>query len=284
MMDALTVRPLLLRKLFTREDRAYFHLHKTLGLLSLCNYMYRFWEWYIYGHMQFDGSLFTLQCICVHIALSCSSMIFHLPTQRNRSAPMIWPEFRLHSIIFAMRSLVVMLHFWMQYYPIYNQLNIDVKPFVIIITMLSADYITASHRIQGSTMRAMPYPDYIPLWFIGCHNIFYSICQIYATLEILVRPNMSFSYMILFPIQLAAFLMTCVRKSIITAAGWHLWYTVALLSTIVYANTINEMNIFQLYVYHSFVICYVVGRFVFNIDKYTIWLTYIFANSYLKLF
>jgi hypothetical protein len=44
----------------------------------------------------------------LHAGLSWSSLLFHIPAKRNKSNPMIWPEFRWHSICFACRSFVAM--------------------------------------------------------------------------------------------------------------------------------------------------------------------------------
>jgi len=100
------------------------------------------------------------------------------------------------------------------------------------------------------------------------------MCQVYATMEVLTRPNMSSSFMILFPIQLAALLMTCVRKSIITAGGWHVLYTCALLSGFVYSYLNNEnmkMNKLTFIIYNGCIWFYLLVRFKFQIDKYKLW-------------
>ena len=278
-MDVFTVRWLQVRKLFTKEDG--FGIHKTLGVLALAHYIYRFHQWYTLGHMLFDGSWFTIGCIFVHIGLSTSSMIFHIPNVRNRAAPMIWPEFRLHSIIFAMRSLTIMLYHWYRLvYPI--ALKYDPRPVIVVLTMALADEVTKMYPAQGSTMRIMPFPDYASESFKKKLNLFYSMSQVYATLEVLVRPTMSYVFMVLFPIQIAAFLMTCVRKSIITAAGWHLWYTVALLSTLVYSIFNNESSLLStqhLLIYHGGALYFMLRRFTFHNDKYLLWTHIIFAHK-----
>jgi hypothetical protein len=117
-------------------------------------------------------------------------------------------------------------------------------------------------------MRAMPFPDYIPALTRDRLNVFYSACQIFATSQVLFsyhldevfagygwnscripflrlshlsssfivefcNPNHDFNpyhSLVVLPIQIAALLMTMVRKSIISAGAWHYYYTLSLLS------------------------------------------------------
>ena len=68
----------LCKKLFTREDPVY--LHKTLGLLSLVSFAYRYL--YVYprrGDLGFLGDNWVDHLtLLLHFALSCSSIIFHV--------------------------------------------------------------------------------------------------------------------------------------------------------------------------------------------------------------
>jgi hypothetical protein len=283
-MDVFTFRPLQIRKLYTKEDGAFFHVHKILGVLALCHYIYRFHEWYMYGYMQFDGSWSTLALIFTHTGLSTSSMIFHIPNIRNRAAPMIWPEFRLHSIIFAMRSLVAMVYQWtlLHFFGTAPMQGLwDLRPYMVVVGIMMADFVTRWYPPQGSTMRVMPFPKYVPEWFVYALNIYYSICQVYATMEILTRSTMAYPFMILFPIQIAAFLMTCVRKSIITAAGWHFWYASSLMTTATYvilSSDPERKSPSQLLLYNCCIVFFVVERFVFKINKYKLWACVILAH------
>lgn len=263
MMDIFTFRPSHIRKLFTHED--IMNIHKTIGGIVLSHYIYRFKKWYDTGSMGFDPvSPYTVPFICTHALLSLSSLLFRIPSIRNKAAPMIWPEFRLHSIIFAMRSISVMLvhvgGVWVPY----------IKGCIILFTMFLADEVTRRHPPQGSTMRAMKFPDWVPSRWITVQNRFYSICQIYATLELIFRNDMSYAFSILFPIQIAAFLMTCVRKGIITSAGWHFWYTVALLSTALHAFTCNGEKV-SFVLYNGLFVAVIICRFYMSMNKYIVW-------------
>lgn len=238
----------------------------------MSHYIYRFRQWYIHGHMLFDDSWFTLGCIMVHIGLSTSSLIFHIPNTRNRAAPMIWPEFRLHSIIFAMRSLTIIMYHWTS---MHHNWIFSPQSSIVMLTMMLADKVTEAYPLQGSTMRVMPFPNYVTDSFKRRLNLFYSVSQVYATIEVLTRPTMSYAFMVLFPIQISALLMTCVRKSIITADGWHFWYTLSLLSTSLYSvyNTEEpmQMQTKQLLVYHGCALYFIVRRFIYKNNKYLLW-------------
>jgi len=259
-MDALTFRPSHIVKLFTKDD--YGNVHKTLGLLVLIHYVYRIHQWLTKGVLTFttDRSLYT--AVLLHGLLSYSSLIFHLPAARNPKAPMIYPEFRLHSIIFATRSLACML---LAHSP-------AKRAAVCMFTMASADYTTHVYKNNASTMRGMPFPDYITPSIITLLNYFYSVCQVFATLEVLMRDAPGNAFMVMFPIQLAAFLMTCVRKGIITAGGWHLCYTLSLLTTMLYSLTSQTtFDAAQLRVYLASSAFFCVTRFVLRRNKYWMW-------------
>ena len=66
-----------LSKLATHEDP--YHVHKTLGILSLLHFFYR----YLFvlpttGNLGFSGTTFDCVAITMHLALSSTSLIFHV--------------------------------------------------------------------------------------------------------------------------------------------------------------------------------------------------------------
>jgi hypothetical protein len=94
----------------TKEDPLY--LHKILGILSLLSYAYRyFWVLPRTGNLGMKGDCwFDHATVGVHIALSTSSLIFHVLAKRIIRKPLIiWEEYRLHAIIFTMRGVSVYL-------------------------------------------------------------------------------------------------------------------------------------------------------------------------------
>ena len=139
--DMTLLRPANVHKLVTKEDGHFGHVHKIIGTAALAHYAYRAYLLITTGSMQFDAGLFTLCCILLHMLLSVSSFIFKIPNNRINSAPMIYPEFRLHSIIFAYRSLIVMLLMWASkrwdtVLPLYF------RGVVVMLTMVAADSVT----------------------------------------------------------------------------------------------------------------------------------------------
>ena len=100
-------------RLFTPHDP--YNLHKTLGVVAVLHTAFRLC---CIGKndMSFDGSWLTLGCMAWHTTLSCSSLIFRLPQKRSMvkgaAGSMIWPEYRLHSILFALRSMLCMAIVW----------------------------------------------------------------------------------------------------------------------------------------------------------------------------
>ena len=93
------------RSLFTHEDK--FNAHKLLGLPCLAHFLVRTLSVPVrpFADMGFTASPVTLVLIIWHLLLSISSLVFKIPKMRIKEGSRIWPEFRLHSIVFACRSL-----------------------------------------------------------------------------------------------------------------------------------------------------------------------------------
>jgi hypothetical protein len=263
-------------KLKTKEDPT--HFHKTLGFVCLFNFIYRFYLLFVNGAMDLNNSG-GAGMVLVHGLLSCSSMIFHIPSQRNRAAPMIYPEFRLHSIIFAMRSVAC---FFITYY----KMHLFYKFAVCYSTMLLADGVTyyivkkpkffASLKTveSGTTMRDMPFDSRISEEEQKQISLAQSANQIGATLYMFGNLDSCFSPLL--AIQLAAFLMTLVRKSIITSNMWHISYNISLWSGIFVFNSFSPSFIVEMVT--SFYI-FKIWRFGMRGNKYIGW-TMVFAFMY----
>lgn len=260
-------------KLKTKEDPT--HFHKTLGLVCLFNFIYRFYLLFVSGSMNLNNSG-GVGMVVVHGLLSGSSLIFHIPSSRNRAAPMIYPEFRLHSIIFAMRSVACFL---ITYY----KMHLFYKFGVCYSTMLLADGVTyyivkkpkffASLKTveSGTTMRDMPFDSRISEEEQKQISLAQSANQIGATLYMFGNLDSCFSPLL--AIQLAAFLMTLVRKSIITSNMWHISYNISLWSGIFVFNSFSPSFIVEMIA--SFYI-FKTWRFGMRGNKYIGW-TMVFA-------
>eukprot|EP00960_Hanusia_phi_P017823 524378-Hanusia_phi.AAC.17 len=146
-----------------------------------------------------------------------SPVALHVPILLARHERM-WKEFQLHSITFAMRSLGVMLLIYLGLHRF--------RAVVVITCHYVADQVTKRYK-QGTTMRDMPLPDVL-IPYSNEMNLFYSTSQLFAIVGVLVL-GIEEVFLILFPIQFAAFLLTLVRKNIIGPLGWHALYTLSLL-------------------------------------------------------
>jgi hypothetical protein len=213
-----------LHKLNTKED-PYF-IHKALGIATLVNFTYRYYLLFFYNSM-----FLSYEMLLVHAGLSISSLIFHIPKKRHAKLPMIYPEFRLHSIVFALRSILCcLIHLYIEKYAIYYKIG------VCFITMKCADLITFYYAEPGdTTMRSMPYSESIDTSIQRNITLFYSHQQINATIYMLFNGESAFSP--LFSIQIAAFLMTLVRKNIIYPNTWHILYALSLIFNVFILNT-----------------------------------------------
>lgn len=265
-----------LHKLRTKEDPS--HIHKTLGFVCLFNFIYRFYLLFVSGTMNLNN-LGGVGMVLVHGLLSGSSMIFHIPSSRNRAAPMIYPEFRLHSIIFAMRSVACFLLTYYKFHLFY-------KFAACYLTMLLADgatyYIVKNPNFfaslksveSGTTMRDMPFDSRISEEEQKQISLAQSANQIGATLYMFGNLDSCFSPLL--AIQLAAFLMTLVRKSIITSNMWHISYNVSLWAGIFVFNSFPPSFIFEMIT--SFYI-FKTWRFGMRGNKYIGW-SMVFAFMY----
>ena len=220
------MKPENLHKLITKEDPD--HIHKTLGLVSLGNFVYRYFALIAYGSMYLNNTI-SMMLLGVHTLLSLTSLRFHISRFRNPSQPMIYPEFRMHSILFALRSTVCC-------YMANYEFSITYKIAVCFATMGLADLATYIYETKAlgnetktasnTTMRGMPFDPSITAKQQQGIIRFQSAMQISATIFMLGNADTAFTP--LFAIQLAAFLMTLVRKNIIDANMWHFIYNITL--------------------------------------------------------
>jgi len=222
---------------------------------------------------------FNFILILFHALLNSTSFIFKLSSSRIRVTPIIWPEGRWHSIIFAYRSIIIIYLFFLCWYTHIELLNY-LRGIVVLLTIVSADYVTNYYKINlkileenDSTMRKMPSPSYIPLKIMNILNIFYSVSQIFATMNCIFAKNIDKIFIILFPIQIAMFLMTLAKKNIITSGGWHLWYTIALLTNyfITAYSNILRFDIFENRFFYTLAFIFIFLRLKYNFNKYYLW-------------
>jgi cytochrome b561 len=257
--------------LITEHDTL--HMHKILGFGCLTHYVYRIFCKVKYGTMFFDNnSIASYATPVIHLSLSLSSFMFQVPTYRFYTKAIIWKELQLHNIIFASRSAFVMYHTLLS-----NDNNLKyyyIRLGIILVHHYLADLVTNAYQMDDkTTTRYIPFDtDSYILPYITKN--FYAISQLVATSNLLLSKSYENAFGIMFPIQLSAFLMTLVRKNIISNNQWHLFYTLSL--AIPYIINRKSINLQNDQFYPS--ILYVFSRLVLNVNKYTnmICLTYIY--------
>jgi len=248
-------------KLFTDHD--HFHSHAIVGALALLHFLWRFIQLLRFGTSfpdeHHEPRWFQTAGVMVHLLLPLLSFQFPLPQKRNMNKPMIWNEGRLHSLIFAIRHIIVTLGVIWGIFPNFSidsqQLKaysadwyvalvteIIAKQALVLGTCLAARIVTDKYGdTKNRTTNSMPYPRNVSLdsQLIIKHG--YATKQFIATsLCLLGDPTAAFWPLI--AIQGAVFLMTLVRKGIISAATYHRVYALQL-----YFNTL----IFPIRVMHG---------------------------------
>lgn len=263
-------------KLITHEDN--FNFHKTLGITCLLNFIYQFSYLFIYGRMNLQYNVNTPALLLFHATLSLSSFIFRVPQNRHKGAPMIYKEFRLHSIVFALRSVLCALAFYYNMDLIYNII-------IINLTMVAADLATLKYQAATKTMRGMPFGKDIGESDKKSITDMHSAQQFGATSFMVTNIEGAFSPLL--AIQVAAFLMTLVRKSIISELDWHRLYAITLwLNIFVYWSFSNNFE-YALYIIWG-VYGFYYGRINYRINKYLLWnfilgVIYAFEKSEINL-
>lgn len=263
----------LIKKLNTHED--IFHIHKILGGIAIVNYIYRFSILCIKNNMNLENEV-GISLLGIHGLLSASSLFFKLSNKRNKMIPIIYPEYRLHNIIFAFRSILCCLSFYFITNIMYARI---MNMFICLLTIYCADVITNMHIDEPSTtMRGMPYDNYDKTK-IEEYKRMYSSMQLYATYYMLGNINTAFSPM--FAIQLSSFLMTLVKKNIIKPTWWHYLYTVGLLKNILLAVTYKPSFLITMNISCGF---FYYWRIKKNYNKYLVWSIVFISNYNLIIF
>ena len=221
-------------KLMTREDP--FHLHKTLGICSVLNFLYRYA--FVYprtGSLGFDGTPFDWAIMIAHTALAFSSIQFRVPRHRIAHKPMIiYEEYRQHAMVFTFRcfSVFAIATLWPESAgrPLY------VVPAAVMARHLLVDRITKkwgngqtavranSEKLEKAAGKARR-RSYKKVAY------FYSLYQFLAIGSHLL-PNARLAdlgFNTIVAIQSSAFLMTLYRKRIIRGRTHMLVYSLCLL-------------------------------------------------------
>ena len=255
-----------INKLFTHEDK--FNIHKILGMICLSNFAYQFYNLYMYRTVILNIN--NINLLLFHTLLSTSSLIFKISSSRHNKLPIIYPELRLHSIIFALRSIICCFDISLLY-----------KMLTCFITMILADIVTHFLK-KGTTIRSLPSSEFMNDEDRSKLKYHYSRSQISATMFML--GNQTTSFLTLLPIQTAPLLMTLVKKNIIHPHYFYVFYTLSLwLNSFSYFSSTPGWLIVH-------IICINIAsflRFENKVNKYLTWsivfIIYIMLEGYIEM-
>jgi ferredoxin-NADP reductase len=270
-------------KLVTHEDKL--HIHKSMGVISLLNYFYLLFDCFYSGAeaeitlRSVDGSFIGLTW--VHTILSLSALQFLIPRTRTGILPMIWQEFRAHSIVFAVRSFLIinaLYFFFNSKEESTSTAAIAVRLAFVLFAMKMADFSTEHLREnrKETTTASMPYWSDCPASIQSMIKYFYTHSQFMATIVCLFA-EIPYILAVAFPIQIASFLMTLVRKNIISAFWYHMFYGGSLL--IVYLINLADVKLYPIVLLG---IALIYARVNLKLNKYVLWTLVALVGGFAK--
>jgi len=263
---------MLIKKLFTRED--YYNIHKILGFLSLLNFIYRYCFLLINNDdLGYSENTYINHCsFLVHVLLSSSSLIFKVLSKRSVSKSLIiYEEYRLHAILFTLRSYGIYL------FNIYNSLDTVISVLFILFCHLLIDIITEKYGTKGVTAVRNNGKHRTGIKYYG--RFFYSYYQILVTGCLLLpfkeKSNLAFNALI--AIQSSAFLMTLNRKGLIKWYTHAFWYSLSLFFSYYYIKITVPITVILM----SGV---VFALRIYNINKYICWALFFGFNNIISIY
>jgi hypothetical protein len=227
-------------QLITKEDPA--HFHKILGITCLISFIWRLSQTgdSDMGFQRYPS--LTIPTFLLHWSLTLSSFIFHIPARRIKSGDRIWPEYRLHALVFLSRSLLVCC---VTYYEQYYQLppNYDFNFLIVMLTLLLADVSSWSVEHRSGSIRELDTHPAV--------KFFFSLLQFGATAGCLygIR-RFSIMFYMVFVVQVNPFLMTLRRKNLLSKTVVITLYGIGLAGGIrmaVYEHSVYAPNGFNSY-------------------------------------
>ena len=209
-------------RLITSSDR--FHVHKSLGVVCLCSFLFSYlWHWPVHGRLYTPWWL-----MCAHLALSCTSLFFHVPLRRiHRYPTMIWEEYRLHAVVFSFRAFAV------AYLP-----DGALRVAGVALVHVCADLVTSRYGTPGQTTVRGDASRPPKTALVRRLTPMYSIYQFLALgshLHPSAGPDIGFNAFI--GVQSSAFCMTLHRKGFITWRTHAAVYSACIITSAVYIVT-----------------------------------------------
>ena len=230
-------------RLLTDHDPG--HIHALLGSIALLHFLYRTLLVFTFGdafpapaaddaHSTRRRLWLDMFLVLVHSLLPMASLLLPLPEKRNFKSPMIWPEFRLHSLVFASRHVLATL-FWLVVRHYYQHttnesrttratteglFSMSLWQFAAMLLLVQATMFAASTVTntlgcaENRTTNAMPYDPCVPEVQKVRAKRLYTYAQFQAAALVFAS---------------APLLMTLVRKGKCSASTYHCVYTWSLI-------------------------------------------------------
>jgi hypothetical protein len=267
-----SLREHVLKKLFTNEDP--FYIHKSLGAIALVNFVARYLLCFpLCFNLGYGADVLSLATLLIHGLLSSSSIFFHVLTSRMVKNPMvIYEEYRIHTIIFTWRGVVVsMLGMYLEA----HALPQNVARILLGVTMLSfhvaADLATKRYGTPGVTTIRVDAPNHLVTT-----KRFFAFAQFVAIGGMLVPHERlaDLGFNTLAGIQSSAFLMTLRRKGFIKWRSYALWYSLSLLAAVFYTAYARGICFVGL-IFMVFLL-----RVKCHISKYVLWTFFALVAPY----
>ena len=260
--------------LLTHNDK--YRIHATLGSVCLIQFILRLTYAYYFNDAFIYSNYNNL--VNLHILLNLSSIFLHLPEKRNFNSPMIWPEFRLHNLIFCSRNIIAT-----QYILYFDYNNYLYQHLIILIPCLLADIVTKKlGNKESRTTNSMPYPDGLLKKEIDNTKFFYTCAQVHATL-LCINHSSTLCYFCVLAIQMASFMMTLVRKRLASSKQYHCYYTLSLLVPYLLTNKYNYDVINYTEILYVLNFCmFLYPRIYLKINKYLLWILIINFNYVMR--
>jgi hypothetical protein len=225
-------------QLITKEDPG--HVHKVLGICCLISFIWRLSQMgpSDMGFRTYPS--FTIPTFLLHWSLTISSFIFHIPAKRIKSGDRIWPEYRLHALVFLSRSLLICcVYYYEQYYHLSP--NYDLNFLIVMFTLFAADVSSWSVENRSGSIRELDTHPAV--------KFFFSMMQFGATAGCLYGlRRFSLMFYMVFIVQVNPFLMTLRRKNLLSKSFVVTLYGLGLASAVwltIYEHTVHAPNGFN---------------------------------------
>jgi hypothetical protein len=197
--------------------------------------LFRDWSCGLGNRMDKGSTSVAALYLLPHAVLRLSSLIFEsVPRERVIGKPMIWQEFRLHNILFGLRSIITTWLAWasivFQHRQPWRLVAVTTSCVVTLVSMYLAD-VVSQHWCPApleSTTATMPYWDGCSVETQKRFKTFYAFSQFQATATCMAVGNPAWTLSLLLPIQTASLFMTLVRKGLLSSRGYHYWYSLTL--------------------------------------------------------